>query len=90
MSSLGRWLGLGLIWAYRNCVSPWKPPTCRFTPSCSVYAWEAVNRFGLIRGGWLSLRRMLRCHPFYHGPLRDPVPEPSECGTPTGLRNRHG
>ncbi len=66
---------LALLWVYRNCVSPLKPPCCRFTPSCSAYAVEAVKRFGVLRGGWLATWRVLRCHPFYRGPLHDPVPE---------------
>ncbi|MFA4943597.1 MAG: membrane protein insertion efficiency factor YidD [Lentisphaeria bacterium] len=59
---------------YRFALSPFKPPCCRFTPTCSAYALEAVLRFGVIRGGWLALRRLLKCHPFYRGPLWDPPP----------------
>ena len=70
-----KWCVLAPIWVYRTCISPIKPPTCRFTPTCSAYAWEAIRRFGAVRGGWLALRRLLRCHPFYRGPLIDPVPE---------------
>jgi len=69
-----KWCVLSVIWVYRTFISPIKPPTCRFTPTCSVYAWQAVRRFGAIRGGWLALCRLLRCHPFYRGPLVDPVP----------------
>ncbi len=66
---------LVLLWVYRNCVSPLKPACCRFTPTCSAYAVEAVKRWGVVRGGGLTLWRILRCHPFYRGPVHDPVPE---------------
>jgi uncharacterized protein len=64
---------LGLIRFYRNGVSPFIPPSCRFSPTCSAYAQEAITRYGAGRGGWLSLRRLLRCHPF-GGKGYDPVP----------------
>ena len=63
-----------LIRFYRKAVSPCFPPCCRYTPTCSQYALEAVEKYGAARGGWLALRRFLRCHPFYKGPLYDPVP----------------
>jgi putative membrane protein insertion efficiency factor len=62
----------GLFALYRLAVSPWLGPTCRFVPSCSAYAEEALCRYGLLRGGWMSLRRILRCHPFHPGGW-DPV-----------------
>ena len=49
-------------------------PCCRFTPTCSQYALEAITKYGAFKGGWLALRRILRCHPFYKGDLNDPVP----------------
>ena len=63
-----------LIRFYQNAVSPWFPARCRFRPTCSVYAYEAVSKYGAIKGGWLALRRLLRCHPFYKGNFFDPVP----------------
>lgn len=62
-----------LIRGYQVLVSPLFPPTCRFTPTCSAYALTSVERYGLVRGGWLALRRIARCHPFNPGG-HDPVP----------------
>lgn len=70
---------LGVIRLYRKVVSPLTPPSCRFTPTCSAYAEEAVRRYGAARGGWLALRRLLRCHPF-GGSGYDPVPGKSTGG----------
>jgi putative membrane protein insertion efficiency factor len=64
--------GITLIKAYRRFVSPMLPPTCRFTPSCSLYTLQAVERYGLIRGSFMGARRVLRCHPFSKGGF-DPV-----------------
>lgn len=58
---------------YQRAVSPWLGPRCRFHPSCSAYACEAVERHGVGRGLWLGLRRLARCHPFHPGGF-DPVP----------------
>ncbi len=65
---------LALIRFYRNYISPCTPPSCRFTPTCSAYAYEAITKYGVIKGGWLTLKRLLRCNPFYKGDLYDPVP----------------
>ena len=62
-----------LIKFYQLCISPLKPPTCRFTPTCSQYALEAFRKYGPIKGFWLSLKRILRCHP-WGGSGYDPVP----------------
>ena len=64
---------VALIQLYRQAISPMRPPSCRYTPSCSGYAVEAIQMHGLIRGGWLALRRLGRCHPFRAGG-HDPVP----------------
>ena len=60
------------LWTYRAAVSPFLGPCCRFAPSCSVYARQAVHRHGISRGSWMALRRVLRCHPFHPGGW-DPV-----------------
>ena len=70
MKRLLRWL----IRLYRRYVSPHTPPACRFTPTCSQYALTAIDRFGAVKGGWLALKRILRCNPFCRGGY-DPVPE---------------
>lgn len=62
------------ITGYRRFISPFMLPHCRFEPSCSGYALEAVQRHGALRGGWLAVRRLSRCHPFHRGGL-DPVPD---------------
>ncbi len=61
------------VHAYRAAVSPWLPASCRFAPTCSAYALEALERRGALRGGWLALRRFARCHP-WGGFGYDPVP----------------
>lgn len=67
-------LVLQLIRFYRCKISPLTPPHCRFSPTCSAYAYEAINKYGVRKGGWLALKRLLRCHPFYNGDFYDPVP----------------
>ncbi|MBS6217633.1 MAG: membrane protein insertion efficiency factor YidD [Clostridiales bacterium] len=67
---------LALIRFYRASISPLRPPCCRFIPTCSAYALEAVEKYGARRGGWLALRRILKCHPFHRQKSiqYDPVP----------------
>ncbi len=64
---------LFLIRLYRRYISPMLGPHCRYTPTCSQYAIEAIEKYGALKGGWLALRRILRCHPFHPGGY-DPVP----------------
>jgi putative membrane protein insertion efficiency factor len=70
---LPRRLAIGLVRLYQMIVSPWLGPRCRFHPSCSHYACEALEGHGFLRGGWLTVRRLSRCHPFHAGGV-DPVP----------------
>ena len=65
---------LFLIRVYQRFISPCFPARCRFKPTCSAYAFEAIEKYGALKGGYLALRRFLRCHPFYKGSLYDPVP----------------
>ncbi len=67
-----RMLALAGIRAYQSLISPLLGPTCRFYPSCSQYAYEAVEKYGVVRGGWMAARRISRCHPFHPGGY-DPV-----------------
>lgn len=64
---------IGLIRGYKSLISPVLPPACRFYPTCSEYAMEAIDRFGIFRGGWMAIARILRCHPLHPGGY-DPVP----------------
>jgi hypothetical protein len=78
MSALATRLALLLVHAYRVTLGPLLGGACRFQPTCSSYALEAVERHGALRGGWLSLRRVARCHPF-HAAGYDPVPPGKGC-----------
>jgi uncharacterized protein len=73
IASVPRRLLAALIRGYQVAISPLLAPSCRFHPSCSQYALEAVTRHGALRGGWLAARRLARCHPFHPGGY-DPVP----------------
>jgi uncharacterized protein len=64
---------IGGIQFYRKGISPFLPPSCRFIPTCSAYGLEAIEKHGALRGGWLTVKRVLRCHPFCRGGY-DPVP----------------
>ena len=66
-----------LVRFYQVAISPLKPPTCRFSPTCSTYALEALKKYGLLKGGRLALRRIMRCHP-WGGSGYDPVPYKEE------------
>jgi len=68
-----RQLALLAIRGYQRSISPALPRVCRFEPSCSHYGYEAIERYGLVRGSWLALRRLARCHPL-HAMSYDPVP----------------
>ena len=65
---------LAMIRFYRRAISPYTPGCCRFTPTCSAYAYEAITKYGAAKGTWLALKRLLRCNPFYKGDPVDPVP----------------
>ena len=69
-----KYIALGLIRFYQKFISPFTPPSCRFEPTCSHYGYEAISKHGFLRGGWLTVKRIGRCHPFYNGNLYDPVP----------------
>jgi len=64
---------LALIRFYRKAISPYRPPSCRFYPTCSQYALQAIEKYGALKGGWLAFKRILRCNPFCKGGY-DPVP----------------
>ena len=59
---------------YQRHISPGLPPRCRYIPTCSEYACQAISRYGALKGGWLAFRRFMRCHPFHKGDYYDPVP----------------
>ena len=64
MNECAKFVTLQLLRAYKWAISPLFPPACRYVPTCSEYAIEAVERYGAVRGGWMALTRVLRCHPF--------------------------
>lgn len=69
-----KWLLLVLLRGYKRWISPALPPACRYQPTCSVYTMEAIERFGAVRGSWMGMKRIARCHPGYPGGY-DPVPQ---------------
>ena len=66
-------IAIFFIKMYKNLISPWLPSSCRFYPTCSQYAMEALEKYGFLKGSLLSLKRILKCHPFHLGGF-DPVP----------------
>ncbi len=68
-----RWLALKLIRFYQVAISPWLPPSCIYEPSCSQYGMEAIGKYGFLKGGWMTAKRILRCGPWSKGGY-DPVP----------------
>jgi putative membrane protein insertion efficiency factor len=71
---MARGLIMALVRFYRAAISPWTPAACRYDPTCSAYMLEALERHGAMRGGWMGMKRILRCHP-WGGSGWDPVPE---------------
>ncbi|MBU6955199.1 membrane protein insertion efficiency factor YidD [Hahella sp. HN01] len=74
LPQLPKYLLLGLVKAYKYAISPMLGQHCRFYPSCSSYGYEAISKYGFLRGSYLTVRRLLRCHPWSTGGI-DPVPE---------------
>jgi len=70
-----KYLAMGIIRLYQMTLSPLLPSACRFYPTCSHYGFEAFKKHGFFKGAYLTVRRIGRCHPFYHGDPFDPVPE---------------
>jgi uncharacterized protein len=73
MVKIFKFLFLGIVRFYQYAISPYTPASCRYTPTCSQYAVEAIQKYGPFKGGWLALRRIFRCHP-WGGHGFDPVP----------------
>ncbi|MEZ4774533.1 MAG: membrane protein insertion efficiency factor YidD [Bacteroidia bacterium] len=69
------WLMIMIVRFYQGAISPFTPATCRYVPTCSHYAVEAIQKHGPLKGGWMAIRRISRCHP-WGGSGYDPVPEP--------------
>jgi putative membrane protein insertion efficiency factor len=83
MSQMAKTLVLSLLRGYKGAISPLFLPACRYVPTCSEYAMEAVDRYGILRGGWMAMRRVLRCHPLVKGGY-DPVVELKDSGRAQG------
>lgn len=83
-----KFLLIGLIRVYRWLLSPWVGNQCRFHPTCSHYAEEAINRYGAIKGGYLMCARLIKCHPWHPGGF-DPVPGSPDCESPDGYNDEN-
>ena len=83
MRQMTRTIVLCLLRGYKWAISPLFPPACRYVPTCSEYAMEAVDRYGILRGGWMAMSRVLRCHPFVEGGS-DPVVKSDDYGLAQG------
>jgi len=90
MSRLAQRVMLQVLRGYKAIVSPLFPPACRYVPSCSEYAMEAVERFGVLRGGLLAVGRLLRCHPFVKGGYDPVVKHASSCEEMSAAGRHHG
>lgn len=71
--SIPKLIALAIVRFYRKCISPLFPPSCRYVPTCSEYAMIALQRYGFLKGSWLAIKRIFRCHPWHPGGY-DPVP----------------
>lgn len=80
---------VGLIKIYRYLISPLMGQNCRFHPTCSSYAIEALNKHGVLKGIWLGTARILKCHPWYRGEMLDSVPDSIAWGQLIGYKRRH-
>jgi hypothetical protein len=78
-------VALGMIRFYQQALSPLTPPSCRYQPTCSNYGYEAIQRFGVLRGSWMAAARIARCHPFAAGGY-DPVPDKATKNGEPGTR----
>lgn len=72
-----KFLALGMIRLYKRYLSPMLPSACIYEPTCSMYTYQAIERYGVIRGSWMGMKRIARCHPFHAGGY-DPVPDLEE------------
>ena len=80
MNHFAKFVALQLLRAYKWAISPMLPSACRYVPTCSEYAMEAVERYGALRGGWMAAARILRCHPFAGSGFDPVVKQVSGCG----------
>lgn len=90
MNHIARRVTLQLLLGYKWMISPWFPPACRYVPTCSEYAMEAIERFGVLRGGLLAAGRLLRCHPFVKGGYDPVVKHAANCEHPNQAQRHNG